>query len=65
MDNTESRDEAVKEIFKKVDKVIGSLLEISNDYASWDEWDKADIVSKAKDILAEGFKTELISNMDK
>ena len=61
---SEARNRAVNDIFKKVSGVIDELLEISNEYASWDEWDKADIVSNAKNILSKGFEKELISNMD-
>lgn len=53
------RDEHIKEVFKNVYKVMDELLEISSEYASLDEWDKADIVSKAKNVLLEGFETEL------
>lgn len=43
----ELRDEKVKEIDSKVLKVIDDLDKISNEYASWDEWNKINIITKA------------------
>lgn len=53
------KDKAVKEIFKKVDNILSELEEINREYDSWDEWDKTEIISKAKSILLDGFKTEI------
>ena len=57
-----ARNEAVKNIFKKVDKVVDELIEIEDEYCSWDEWKRSDIISKAKNVLTTGFKKEFEEN---
>jgi predicted AlkP superfamily phosphohydrolase/phosphomutase len=50
---------ALKEIFEKVDKVIGELEDINTEYASWDAWDKTKIIDSALGALQKGFMKEL------
>ena len=55
----EEWEKAEKEIFEKVYKIIGELSDIEDEYCSWSEFEKNDIVFKARKALLEGFEKEL------
>lgn len=53
------RENEIGNLFNKVICKIDDLIELSNEYCSWDEWEKAEIINNAKIVLSEGFKDEL------
>ena len=53
------REDGVAKIFDKVDKALDLLIEINQEYCSWDEWEKSKILDNAIGVLQSGFKKEL------
>lgn len=49
----------MKKLSIKVIHVIDRLDSICGEYANWNEWDKAEIISKASSILKTEYENEI------
>lgn len=55
-----TREQRIKDIDNQAIKVIDVLQNIIEQYASWDLWLDADVISKSANILKERYEKELI-----
>lgn len=58
-------EKAMKELEIKVLKIMDDLMDIAGEYASWDEWDKSDCVSEARNKLFEKYEDAKIKEYNK
>ena len=59
------REESLKVLSERILKVIDELDSISEEYANWDEWDKAKIIDSSLEPLKRGFYGEILERLNK
>ena len=54
------REKAIKQLDERAIKCLDELDLINKEYVNWDEFEKSEIINKARNSLANGFEKEIL-----